>query len=250
MKKKVLTIILTLSLIAGLAPMTQAVILTVNERGYISVNSSESKELSPDVAEISFAVKTSDTKSMQKATLANKEVSDKLYSMLNSMITKENGDYIKTSNYNATPVYTYSGNKRNLDKYEVSNRVTVHTKSIDKVGTMIDKAIEAGATNVDSLSFSVSKYDNECDVLLGVAAKKSNARASMIAKNLGTSLDGIRSVDLNCSANNNYSMPRLYMAKNMLGAVADSAAGETSSTSISSGVIKINANINVTYFVK
>ena len=84
---------------------------------------------------------------------------------------------------------------------------------------------------------------------MGVASKKAQSRASYIAKNLGTTIDGIRSVDISCSANNNYSMPRMYMAKNMLGAVADSAGEENSSTSISSGVVKINANVNVTFFL-
>jgi uncharacterized protein YggE len=77
------------------------------------------------------------------------------------MLNTQNGDYIKTSDFHAAPVYTYSGNKKNLDKYEVSNRVIVHTKSLDKLGNMIDKAIESGATNVDSLNFSVSNYESE-----------------------------------------------------------------------------------------
>ena len=37
---------------------------------------------------------------------------------------------------------------------------------------MIDKAIEAGATNVDNLNFSVSTYDAQCNDLLGIATKK------------------------------------------------------------------------------
>ena len=41
----------------------------------------------------------------------------------------------------------------------------------------------------------------------------------------------------------------MRMAKNMLSAVADSAAG-SSPTSISGGVVKINANVNATFFVK
>ena len=78
---------------------------------------------------------------MQKATVANKEISDKVLGELKNLINTQNGDYIKTSDYSANPVYTYNEKKRVLDKYEVSNRVIVHTKSIDKVGKMIDSAI-------------------------------------------------------------------------------------------------------------
>ena len=143
--KKTLLVVTVLSLFAGCATLsTQAVTTNTPERGYISVSASANTEIAPDVVEISFAVQTSDNKSMQKATQLNKETSDRVYSVLSSMLNTANGDYIKTADFSASPVYSYSGSKRNLDKYEVSNRVIVHTKSLEKVGTMIDKAIEAG----------------------------------------------------------------------------------------------------------
>ena len=215
MKKTLLTAAV-LGLIAVSAPLsTQAVTQVSHDRGYISVSTSANTEVAPDVAEISFAVQTSDTKSMQKATQLNKEASDRVLSVLSSMLNSSNGDYIKTSDFSASPIYTYSGSKRNLDKYEVSNRVIVHTKSLDKIGAMIDKAIEAGATNVDNLNFSLSTYDSQCNDLLGIATKKAQSRAGLLAKNLGTTLDGVRTFDVSCNANN-YSSPRMYMAKNML----------------------------------
>ena len=196
MKKTLLTAAV-LGLIAVSAPLsTQAVTQVSHDRGYISVSTSANTEVAPDVAEISFAVQTSDTKSMQKATQLNKEASDRVLSVLSSMLNSSNGDYIKTSDFSASPIYTYSGSKRNLDKYEVSNRVIVHTKSLDKIGAMIDKAIEAGATNVDNLNFSLSTYDSQCNDLLGIATKKAQSRAGLLAKNLATTLDGVRTFDV------------------------------------------------------
>ncbi|DAB15925.1 TPA: hypothetical protein CPT98_08610 [Candidatus Gastranaerophilales bacterium HUM_19] len=249
MKKTLLTAVV-LGLIAVSAPLsTQAVTQVSHDRGYISVSTSANTEVAPDVAEISFAVQTSDTKSMQKATQLNKEASDRVLSVLSSMLNSSNGDYIKTSDFSASPIYTYSGSKRNLDKYEVSNRVIVHTKSLDKIGAMIDKAIEAGATNVDNLNFSLSTYDSQCNDLLGIATKKAQSRAGLLAKNLATTLDGVRTFDVSCNANN-YSSPRMYMAKNMLASVADEAASGGTQTSISGGVVKIYANVNASFFVK
>ena len=40
------------------------------------------------------------------------------------------------------------------------------------------------------------------------------------------------------------------MAKNMLSAVADSEAAGSAPTTISKGVVKINANVNASFFVK
>ena len=115
---------------------------------------------------------------------------------------------------------------------------------------MIDKATEAGATNIDSLNFSVSNYESQCNSLSEIATKKANTRATIAAKGKGSTLDGIKSMDVSCTEQSNYSTPRVYMAKNMLAASADGAAQETSSTSISSGVIKVYANIHAAFFVK
>lgn len=218
------------------------------ERGYISVNTSANAELAPDVAEISIAVKTYDNKSMQKATLQNKEISEQVISTLKSMIDTSKGDYIKTADFSATPIYSYSGNKRNFDKYQVSNSVVVHTKSIDKIGTMIDKAIALGATDVNSLNFSVSNYEAQCNDLLTLAAKKASARANAVAKTVSTTLSGIRSMDVSCSTSNS-SRPQYKMLMANRAMMMDSEAAG-SSTTIESGVIKVFANVSATYFVK
>ena len=124
----------------------------------------------------------------------------------------------------------------------------MHTKSIDKVGKMIDNAILAGATNVDNLSFSVSNYEAQCNDLITLATKKAKTRADVIAQALGTSISGLNNITTSCSTNN-YNPPRFYMAKNMIADVAaeSSASGNTS---ISNGVVKVNANVNASFFVK
>ena len=244
--KKILFALALITVITGCSLSSQAV-STGNERGYITISTSADTEIVPDTATISFAIKTYDSKSMQKATLQNKEVSDKVYTLLKGMINTSNGDYIKTSDYHATPLYTYSGNKRNLDKYEVSNRITIKTKSLDKLGTMIDKTIDAGATNVDSLSFSVSSYETQCNKLIENATIKAKNRATIAAKVMTTSLDGIRSIDVSCS-NNSYNTSRVYMAKGMLANSADMA--EQASTNIEAGTVKIQAHVNASFFVK
>lgn len=248
--KKVLVALTIFSLFAGCANLSsQAILQNVEERGFISVNTSANSEIAPDVAEISFTVKTSDAKSMQNAAKMNKEISDKLYLALKNMINSEQGDYIKTSDYNANPVYVYSDNKKRLSSYDVSNRVVVHTKSLDKIGEMIDVATTAGATEIQNLTFSVSNYDNHCDELIGVATKKAYERAQIIAKNLSTNIDGIKSLGTTCGASA-YNMPRMYMNKSLASfGTEDSAVGQYQAP-IEEGVVKINANVNASFFVK
>ena len=242
MKKYVISAFI-LALIIGAAQSVVA------ENGYISVNTSAEAEIIPDIAEISIAVQTFDNKSMQKATIQNKEISDKVISSLKSMINTSNGDYIKTSNFSASPIYNYNGNKRVLDKYQVSNSVIVHTKNIDKVGSMIDKSIELGATNVNSLNFSVSSYENKCNDLITTAANRAKSRANAAAKTVPAVISGVKSLDVSCSANNSIRPTYRLMKSNLM--MADGAAPEAAqSTTIEQGTVKIYANVNASYYVK
>ena len=220
----------------------------VIERGFVSVSTTANTELPPDVVEISIAVQTQDEKSLKKATEENKQISDRVYTELSKMINKDNGDFIKTTNYNAAPIYNYKNNKKDLVRYEVSNSIVVHTKAIKDAGKMIDRAISLGATNIDNLNFSISAYDKECDQLLGIAAKKAYTRAGILAASANNTLNGIKSMNGSCSTSNAMPQYRL-LAKNIsLGSAADSAA--ESSSPIQGGVIKLYANLNASYFVK
>ena len=245
--KKVLLSITALSLLLGCASLSSQAVSDTVERGFVSVNSSANTEVTPDVADISIAVQTYDSKSLQKATAENKEISEKVITALKGMINPANGDYVKTMDYSASPLYNYSGSKRSFDKYQVSNTVVVHTKSIDKVGSMIDKAISLGATNVDNLALSVSKYDDQCNELLVTATKKAQSRANILAKAAST-VAGVRSLNVSCSANNSVTPQYRMLSANIGG--ADMAEAKAASTSIEKGIVKIYATVNATFFVK
>ena len=170
---------------------------------------------------------------------------------MKSVITPANGDYVKTSNFSASPSYIYNNNKRTLDKYNVSNNVIVHTKSIDKISTIIDKSLSLGATDVDSLNFSLSEKDTQCADLLSNATKQVKKRADIVATAAGSSVVGIRSIDTTCSLNNSSRYPvyrnSLMMAKSES---MDGAAPEASSVNIEAGTIKIYSNVNASFYLK
>ena len=220
------------------------------KQGVVSVSYTAEKEVSPDTVQISIAVKTTDKASMQNASKQNKEISDKIYNYLKGAINPENNDYIKTSNYSARPVYIYQDRKQVFDKYEVSNNIIVHTKNIDKIAQIIDKSLTLGATNVDSLDFSLSSKDKYCDELLTKATTEVVNRANVVATAAGTSVDGIKSIGTSCSLNQyqavNYARNSLMMAKSAV--TEDSAMG--SSSPIEAGVIKVYSTVNGVFRLK
>lgn len=221
------------------------------QRGTLSLSYSTEKEVSPDTVEFSVSVKSSDKKSMQEASRKNKEISNKIYDYLKSNINTANGDFIKTANFNAAPVYNYVNNKRVFDRYEVTNNIVVHTKSLDKVSTLIDHSISMGATDVNRLNFTLSNKDKQCAELLATAAKQLKGRADGVATALGSGVTGYKSVNTSCSLNQRqvsygYSNMKLMRAAAMS---ADNAV-EEASTNIEVGTIKIYANIDATLYLK
>src|SRR5574344_1366641 len=210
------------------------------QKGEIVVSATSQKEIAPDTVEISIGITTEDSKSMQKAAQENKEISEKVYTALKAMINPANDDFIKTSNYNASAQYKYNNNKRIFDKYEVSNNIILKTKSIDKIGAIIDKASNLGATQINGLNFSVSNYDSQYDNLMEEAAKKAKNRANILAKSTSAMILGVKSVSTNYSSSTNNS-PRVYMSAMTLMA-ADNAGNqvEESSSPIEPGTVKMS----------
>lgn len=217
-----------------------------NEKGIIMASGSAEKELSPDTVEVSIAIYTTDNKSMIKATNANKEISGKIYTELKNMINTTQTDTIKTSGFNASSLYTYTNSKKNFDKYQVSNNIILKTKSIDQIGKIIDKAIQLGATSVNSINFSLSTIDKQKNELLAIATKNAKNQADTIAKALGSYITGVKYVSTNYSNTTtarsaNYTM----LAKNAMGDVAI----ETS-TPIEAGTLKVKVTVNTEFYIK
>ena len=253
MKKTIIASLLATALIGGAFAIQPVKAVDYSqEKGTMTVTFSIEKEVSPDTAEVSIAVKTSDKKSMQIAATKNKEISGKIYEYLKSNINTNNGDYIKTANYSAQPIYTWCGNKKELNKYEVSNNIIVHTKSLDKIGTFIDKSLEMGATNVNSLNFTLSNKDELCTNMLSQAAKQVRTRANAVATSAGSGIIGVKNIHTSCSANQN--RPNYAYARNMMMAKAAMADGavteEAPAAPIEAGNVKVYASVDTTFFLR
>lgn len=210
------------------------------DKGYISVNESLTKEIYPNQAEISISIQSTD-KLLKKASEDNKIIANKVYSVLKALLGSN--DYIKTGSYRATPQYIYTKeNKRILDNYVVTNTVSVKTQNIQLVSNLIDKAIASGATNVDSLIFSSTDYENTCNDMLADITKKAYNQASSVAKSINSSITGIKSISTSCNTEN---APRP-----MYGMMAKSSMDAFSSTPIESGKIKLYANVDASFYAK
>ena len=216
-------------------------------QGTITVNESANIEVAPDTVEFSVIVRTEDKASLEKASAENKEISNKIYEQFRSLINKADGDFIKTTNYSARPVYRYINGKQNIDKYEVSNTIMVHTKSTSNAGSYIDKALKLGATNVNGLNYTLSDTALYCNDLLRTATAKAKTRAIVVSQAAGQTITGVKEIRTSCYANQTRNYNGLMMAK---AAMEGSAGTQEAMTQTEGGSLKVNASVDAEFFTE
>lgn len=210
------------------------------ELGFISVNERITKEILPNQAIITVGIETFGN-SAQKASDENKKIAQNVHSALKKLLTDK--DSIKTGEYSLTPQYIYTkDNKKVLDKYSVKNSVIVSVVNIQTVSKLIDTAITNGATSVDDLQFSATNYDSACNQALSELTKKVKNKASLIANSINLKIVGVKSLTTSCNPE--------YSPRNFYSMMKGTADVVTPATSIESGKIKIDANVDGLFYVR
>jgi uncharacterized protein len=96
------------------------------------------------------------------------------------------GAEVKTSGYSIQPQRVYKENMPpTITGYEVRNSVTVTMSEIKSVGAVIDAAAQAGANNVDSVSFTLRQDRPAQDQALAEATREAVGKAQALAQALG-----------------------------------------------------------------
>ena len=212
------------------------------ERGTISVVGEARQYYSPDTVFITLGVET--TGKLASETVAeNSKKSEALVSALKSLISPASGDSVKTSSYTVQPVYEYDNatKKSILTGYKVLNQVTVRSKKIEIAGRIIDNAMQSGANQVQSISFTLSEEKECCEDILKKAAEGAKTEASFVARALGTRISGIKSISPFCGRQPHPIYRQAVMETKMAAAVPE--------PSIEPGDILISATVNVVFYL-
>ncbi|WP_420544578.1 SIMPL domain-containing protein [Nitrosopumilus sp.] len=173
---------------------------SVDER-LISVTGIATTSVEPDLLVITFGVET------QKPTA--KEALDSNSQTMNAIIraiesTRITEDEISTSQFNIYPVYEGYEDpitkrwKQQLVGYEVTNTITVETAKLNIAPDVIDRAVNAGANRVDSVSFTLSPemHMELKDQLIEQAILNAKAKAENALAPLDYSITGVKAVSL------------------------------------------------------
>jgi len=96
------------------------------------------------------------------------------------------GAEIKTSGYSLQPQRVYKENQPpTISGYEARNSVTVTTGDLNKVGTIIDAAAQAGSNEVAGIGFTLRRDRLARDRALSEATREAVSKAQVIAQALG-----------------------------------------------------------------
>jgi uncharacterized protein YggE len=159
----------------------------------ISVSGTGTVDATPDIARLSLAVQRRDV-SMQVARDETVRVSKNFLALCKKLGIPENK--IRTSGLTIQPEYRWDEkeNKQVFTGYFVQRQLQVEINDLDKLGNVIEGAIDAGVNEVSPPALDSSKAKELNRDALAAATADAKANAERIASSLGVKLGSVRTV--------------------------------------------------------
>ncbi|MCI8453596.1 MAG: SIMPL domain-containing protein [Lachnospiraceae bacterium] len=184
MKKRYVLAIISMLTLGSVAlsgcssKITAAEPIQASENRTVSVESSETVEIVPDMAQLTYGIRTEN----EDAVRCQQENTEKLNALLEYLkglgFSEES---IRTSDFSLDPRYDWSGNTQLLVGYEMNTQVTVTDVALEKVGSMLSDGVAAGANEIRSVSYFSSEYDKAYHSALEKAVELAREKAGALA---------------------------------------------------------------------
>src|SRR5690606_4944928 len=164
----------------------QVVMMEGSNRG-ISVTGVGEVEVTPDEATINFGVETSAPTSEEAAQQNAQQMERVIAALVAAGIPR---DEIETRNFSVYPEYVSDdrGENPRVRGYRVTNQVSVETRQLDQVGSLIDAGLGAGANRIDGVTFGISDPQSAEAEALRAAVARARASAETLPPALGVPL--------------------------------------------------------------
>jgi uncharacterized protein len=137
----------------------------------------------PDTAEWSFGVQTS-ADTAEAALGANSEAMEKVVAALRAADVAE--DDLQTEQVSVYPRTSDDG--ISIVGYDASNTVRATIRDLDDAGSIVDRAVAAGANQVYGPSLTLSDAESQYAAAMEAAFDDARARAEAIAEKAGVTL--------------------------------------------------------------
>jgi uncharacterized protein YggE len=149
---------------------------------------------------------------------------------------------VQATRFTVQPEYDWNNQNhtRNLLGYYVARQVQVDLKDLDKLGTLIERAVDLGANQVGDPTLDSSKRRDLEREALAKAVEDARLNADTLARAAGAKLGAVRTLS---SSSGVVSPPMPVRAMAMKSAMAESNAADT----YQSGEMTFNATVQAEY---
>ena len=206
----------------------------------ITVSASGSVTAKTDTATLHISVET-ESPDAKEAARENANVMTAVRRAILSAGAEESK--LETNGYSLYPVNDYDGKgKSKIKYYKADNSMKVTVSDLSRTAAIMDAAINAGASRIDYVEFSVSKPERYRGEALRKASLAAKNKADIIALALGKEVTNVISVN---EASNHFTPYR--MANMMLTA---KAAGSDSTTPVDAGDATVESQVTVVFEIQ
>lgn len=146
---------------------------------------------------------------------------------------------LETTGITLSPNYTYENNQQRLTGYIATNTVSFHLNT-QSAGTLLDDAVQAGATRIQGVSFVAA--DSAIEQAQKQALKKATQDAQAQADAVFSALNLKRGEILNIQVNGASAPPPMYRQF-----AADRAAAANATTPVVGGEQQIEASVTLQF---
>jgi uncharacterized protein len=147
--------------------------------------------VAPDYARIRSGV-TSEAKTVKQASDSNaKLMTNVIAALADAGIAKKD---IQTSQFSIEPIYLSGSVESKLSRYRVSNQVNVTIHQISQVGEILDRLVNAGATDASNVAFLISDREKALDQAREAAIANARHTADLFAHAVGVTLGRVASI--------------------------------------------------------
>ena len=137
----------------------------------------------PDIATLNFGVQTGRQKTADRAMKILTEKMTKVMQSLRAVGIEEKD--IRTQYLSLNPSYDWNEGRRKDEGFEANQSLVVKVRDLEKISTVLDAAVKAGANQAGSVSFTIDDPEN----LRAQARQKAIENAKNKAKQLAKDLD-------------------------------------------------------------
>ncbi len=207
----------------------------------ISVSGSASMEVPADEVRISVGVVSEGQEPRKVIDENSQRVSRVMDALMRAGL--EDGD-VSTGRFSIQPIYTNPGRDRGgrpeIAGYRVQNSLIVETGNLEIAGAIVQAAVEAGANNIDSVSFQLADPRASRAAVLEQAVSYARADAEAVARASGVRLGGIHSLSIGRA-----DFPRPMMGRDAR--MMNMAEAGAVAPPMSPGEIQVSATVTIEY---